>query len=177
MKYTFEQGYPLLQNTPTVIQALAEELSDDWTNANEGPNTWSFYEILGHLIHCEEDDWLPRLEIILSDSKLKKFPAFDPNGYIDKCKGLNLDDLVLRFKSKRAYNLDKLCSLQLSEDAMHLKGVHPEFGPVAIDTLLNAWIAHDLNHIAQMCRVLAFQTKKAVGPWKSYMPILEDRKK
>ncbi len=177
MKYTFEQGYPLLQNTPTVIQALSEELSDEWIHANEGPETWSFYDILGHLIHCEEADWLPRLEIILSDKKSKKFPAFDRNGHVEKCKGLSLDDLLLRFKSKRAFNLDKLRNLQLSEDAMFLKGIHPEFGPVTIDALLNAWVAHDLNHLAQMCRVLASQTKEAVGPWKAYMPILGDRNK
>lgn len=175
MKYTFKQGYPLLKNTPTVVAALAEELSEEWIHANEGQGTWSFYDILGHLIHCEEADWLPRLEIILSDKKSKKFPPFDRFGHVEKCKGLSLEDLLLRFRSKRAFNLDALSKLKLTEEDMQLEGVHPEFGVVTVDELLNAWIAHDLNHIAQMCRVLASQTKEAVGPWKAYMPILGDK--
>jgi hypothetical protein len=175
MKYTIKQGLPLLQNTPTVVQSLAEELNRDWTHSNEGPDTWSFYDILGHLIHCEEADWIPRLEIILSDNKNKRFTPLDRTAHINKTKGLSVDDLVLRFISKRADNLHKLQRHNLSEDAMFLEGTHPEFGGVTIEALLSAWVVHDLNHISQMCRVLAYQFKESVGPWKAYMPILDSK--
>ncbi len=108
MSLTFEQGLPILKNTPTALNALAEELGPEITSANEGENTWSFYDVVGHLIHCEETDWLPRLEIILGNTSNKKFEPFDRYGFIDKSKGLSFEDLLIRFQSRRAHNLDKL---------------------------------------------------------------------
>ena len=93
MNLTFEQGLPILKNTPTALNALAEELGPEITNTNEGQNTWSFYDVVGHLIHCEETDWLPRLEIILGNKTSKKFDPFDRNGFVEKSKGLSFDEL------------------------------------------------------------------------------------
>jgi hypothetical protein len=175
MNYTFGQGLPILMNTPTAIRSLAEELGDNVTHASEGPDTWSFYEILGHLIHCEESDWMPRLQIILSKTGSKKFSPFDRLGFVEKCKGISLEDLLIRFTSRRAHNLNRLRKIQLTQTALESTGIHPKFGPVTASQLLCAWVAHDLNHLSQMSRVLAHQWKDSVGPWKEFMPILEER--
>jgi len=175
MSLTFEQGLPILKNTPTALNALAEELGPEITSANEGENTWSFYDVVGHLIHCEETDWLPRLEIILGNTSNKKFEPFDRYGFIDKSKGLSFEDLLIRFQSRRAHNLDKLKKIQLTATALQKEGIHPEFGPVTASQLLCAWVAHDLSHLSQISRVLANQWKTSVGPWKAYMTILADR--
>ena len=172
MSLTFEQGLPILKNTPTALNALAEELGPEITSANEGENTWSFYDVVGHLIHCEETDWLPRLEIILGNTSNKKFEPFDRYGFIDKSKGLSFEDLLIRFQSRRAHNLDKLRKIQLTATALQKEGIHPEFGEVTLRQLLATWVAHDLSHIAQISRVLAKQYKKESGPWAKYLPIL-----
>ncbi len=175
MNLTFEQGLPILKNTPTALNALAEELEPGIINQNEGDDTWSFYDVVGHLIHCEETDWLPRLEIILGNKTSKKFDPFDRNGFVEKSKGLSFEDLLIRFQSRRAHNLDKLRKIQLTATAKQKEGIHPEFVAVTASQLLCAWVVHDLNHLSQVSRVLAHQWKTSVGPWQAYMPILGDR--
>ncbi|MFT5725282.1 MAG: hypothetical protein ACI9JN_002406 [Bacteroidia bacterium] len=177
MEYTLEHVIPLLQNTPTVIRSMAEELDETWTRATEGPKTWSLFDIVGHLIHCEEDDWIPRLQIILGNGESKKFKKLDRFAHIEKSKGFTIDDLLIRFVSRRAANLETLRNLNLTPDKLAMKGVHPTFGIVTAAELLSAWVVHDLDHIAQMSRVLAHQFRNTVGPWKAYMPILGEHDK
>ena len=175
MTLTFEQGLPILKNTPTALMAMAEELGDDITMSNEGRNTWSFYDVVGHLVHCEESDWMPRLRLILGSKKLRKFEPFDRYAFVEKSKGLSMEDLLFRFQSRRASNLEKLRKIQLTQTALSLTAIHPEFGTVNASQLLCAWVVHDLNHLAQVSRVLAHQWKTSVGPWEAYMPILSER--
>lgn len=175
MKFNLEKAIEILERTPLVAETMLEGISDEWLQSNEGPETWSPYDIVGHYIHGEKTDWIPRMEIILSDNPDKKFVPFDRFAQQKDSKGKTLQHLLDEFNSLRRENVIKLKAKNLSEKDLLKKGMHPAFGEVTLSQLLSTWVAHDLGHIAQIARVMAKQYKDEVGLWKEYLPILGSR--
>ena len=172
MEFQLDQAIEILRQTPATLRSMLNGLSDDWIKANEGPDSWSPFDIVGHLIHGEETDWLPRLKIILEHGEARPFTPFDRFAQFEKSAGKTLEELLDQFESLRNQNLVALENLQLRPEQLDLKGTHPELGTVNLGQVLATWAAHDLSHIGQISRVMAKQYTKAVGPWKEYMPIL-----
>lgn len=173
MKFDLEKSISLLERTPKVLRVLLKDLSSDWTLQNEGINTWSPFDILGHLIHGENTDWIIRSEIILNDYPDKTFVAFNRVAHFKNSQGKTLNELLDEFEKLRIVNINKLKSMNISEEKLHLTGIHPEFGNVTLKQLLATWVTHDLGHITQISRVLAKQYKGEVGPWIQYLGILK----
>ncbi|MBO6630208.1 MAG: DinB family protein, partial [Psychroserpens sp.] len=157
MKFTVNQGLEVLQQTPETLKSMLSNLSDDWIFTNEGGDTWSPYDIVGHLIHGEKTDWIPRLKIILRDDQDKTFQSFDRFAQFENSKGKSLIELLNEFQQLRQENLNDLKQLSLSESQLNRQGIHPELGPVTASELLACWVTHDLSHLAQINRVLAKQ--------------------
>ena len=173
MEFDLNKSIEILERTPHVLETLLSGLSDEWINNNEGPETWSPYDVVGHLIHGEKTDWVPRMEIILSDKVDKSFEPFDRFVQFTESKGKTLRQLLDEFKFIRKQNLDWLRSRNLTSTVWELEGKHPAFGKVTLQQLLATWVVHDLNHISQICRVMAKQYKAEVGPWTEYLGILK----
>lgn len=170
MKFDLKKSIDLLIKTPVVLDTLLSNLDDDWLRSNEGENTWSPFDVLGHLIHGEKTDWIPRAKIILSDAEDKTFIPFDRFAQLEDSKGKSMADLLEEFKQLRLENLQTLVSWKLSPEQLELSGTHPELGKVLLKELLATWVAHDLNHLKQISRVMAWQLRAEIGPWKKYMP-------
>lgn len=172
MEFDLNKTFEILERTPKVLNELLPDLSGDWTKNNEGDDTWSPYDIIGHLIHGEHTDWMGRLNIILSDGD-KHFIPFDRTAMFKESEGKSLHQLLDEFSELRINNLEKLRSLKLSEDDLNRTGIHPAFGEVTLKQLLSTWTIHDLTHIAQITRVMAKQYKEAIGPWIAYFRVLQ----
>ena len=172
MDFDLKNSLEILERTPMVLVEMLQNLSTPWTTENEGPETWSPFDIVGHFIHGEKTDWIPRMERILSDRSDKTFEPFDRFAQFRDSKNKSLETLLEEFKVLRRRNLEYLRSLQLTEQDLTKEGRHPELGKVTLKELLASWVVHDLNHIAQISRVMANQYKDEVGPWKAYMGIL-----
>ena len=172
MNFSVDKSMEILERTPATLNALLRGISDDWMSNNEGPETWSPYDIIGHLIHGEKTDWIPRMEIILSGSGERRFEKFDRFAQFEASKGKTSDALLDEFIALREKNLLLLSSKNIQEDDLAKTGIHPAFGEVTLAQLLATWAVHDLNHIAQISRVMAVQYKAAVGPWVEYLGIL-----
>jgi len=173
MKFNLPQAIEVLERTPIVLDTLLHGLSTEWTTNNEGGDTWSPYDVMGHLIHGEKTDWTQRMEIILSQGDNKTFASFDRFAQFEESKGKTLTQLLDEFKTARQYNLAILKSKNLTGSDLTKTGTHPMFGTVTLEQLLATWVAHDLNHIAQISRVMAKQYKEEVGPWIEYLRILK----
>jgi hypothetical protein len=172
MEFNLDQGTEILRCTPATLNSLLRPLSDNWILQNEGPQTWSPFDIVGHLIHGEETDWLPRVRIILEHGESRPFDPFDRFAMFEKSRGRSLSELLDRFESLREKNLKALKEMNLTPDMLQQRGMHPELGIVTLSQLLSTWVVHDLGHIGQIVRVMAKQYKEAVGPWQEYLPIL-----
>lgn len=172
MNFNLNKSIQILERTPSVLIALLAGIDEDWTSTNEGRDTWSAYDIVGHLVHGEKTDWITRTKIILDQGENRKFDSFDRFAQIESSKGKNLGDLLEEFMFLRAENLETLASLNIYEEQLDLKGIHLELGEVSLRELFSTWTAHDLGHIAQVTRVMAKQYKDQVGPWQKYIPIL-----
>ncbi len=172
MEFELHKAIAVLTRTPQVLHNLLLDLPQEWTHRNEGPDTWSPFDIVGHLIHGEQTDWLPRTRIILGDADDKTFVPFDRFAQFEQSKGKSLDALLEEFERLRNENLIQLKALNLSENDLNKQGTHPELGPVKLKELLAAWVTHDLGHIVQISRVMAKQYKDEVGPWTQYISIL-----
>ena len=173
MEFNLEDAINILRRTPGVLMQLLKDLPVEWVKNNEGGDTWSPYDVVGHLIHGEETDWMPRARIILKDGEGRSFEPFDRFAQLAKPQGRSLDELLDEFASLRRENLAELARLQLSPQQLLLRGRHPELGPVTLGELLATWVAHDLSHIAQVVRVMCRQYTEAVGPWRQYLPLVD----
>jgi len=173
MEFDLDHAKEILDRTPRVLRSMLHGLSDDWTRNNEGADTWSPYDVVGHLVHGERTDWLVRAELILKQGKSKPFTPFDRFGQFRESAGKSLDDLLDEFEDVRKQNLEKLADWRLSDEQLRLEGMHPVFGVVTLRQLLSTWATHDLAHIGQIARVMAKQYIDAVGPWRAYLPILD----
>ena len=166
------QTIPLLTRTPAVLDALLRGLPDEWTLRNEGPDTWTPFDIVGHLIHAERTDWMPRAQVILQFGDAKPFEPFDRSGHVEESRGKSLENLLDEFTRLRAATLDALRALHLQRADLDRRGTHPALGPVTLGQLLATWAVHDLTHLHQLSRVMAHQYREAVGPWSAYLGVL-----
>jgi len=173
MNFSLDKSIEILERTPSAYKELLNGVSDEWSKTNEGGESWSPYDVLGHLIHGENGDWMNRIEIILSESPDKNFKPFDRIAQFEESKGKSLKDLLGEFMMLRIMNLEKLKAKNITEADLDKKGIHPVFGEVTLQQLLSTWVVHDLNHLAQVARVMAYQYKDEVGPWSEYLRILK----
>lgn len=173
MNFNISKSIEILERTPDVLIAMLHPISPDWTTSNEGGETWSVYDVVGHLIEGEKTDWIPRMEIILSKRKDKTFEPFNRFAQFEESKGSSLEKLLEEFKQLRKKNIELLRSKKLTDTSGQEKGIHPVFGEVTLAQLLSTWTVHDLNHISQIARVMAKQYKTEVGPWVEYLRILQ----
>lgn len=172
MEFELANGIAVLERTPRVVRAMLSGLPAAWVEATEGPDTWSPYVVVGHLIHGERADWIPRAQIILAQGPDRRFTPFDRLAQFRESQDRSLDELIEEFAALRAQSLATLRDWKLTEAHLALLGEHPEFGPVSLRQLLATWVAHDLGHLLQINRVMAKQYTDAVGPWRAYLSAL-----
>ena len=174
MRFSLEEALPVLERTPKVLDAWLRGLPEGWIRNNEGGETWSPYDVVGHLIIGERTDWVPRAKRIVEHGESKAFDSFDRFAHFDEgfrsSAGKSLDTLLDEFASARAESLRELRTLKLD---LEKKGRHPELGTVTLRNLLATWVAHDLTHISQITRVMAHQYREEVGPWVQYLGVLK----
>jgi uncharacterized damage-inducible protein DinB len=171
--FNLNKSLELLERTPASLETLLSGLSDEWIYNNEGEETFSPYDVMGHLVHGETTDWVARTKKTLSEND-KNFTVFDRFAMYEESKGKSIEDLLKEFKEQRKKNLDFIRSLNITEDMLDKKGIHPKFGEVTLRQLLSTWTVHDLGHMGQIVRVMAKQYKENVGPWVEYLRILKD---
>ena len=172
MKYSLQKSYEILERTPVVIKTLLSGLSDEWVMNNEGLDTFSPYDVVGHLIHGEKTDWRERANMILEYGDSKTFVRFDRFAQYNESKGKTLQQLLDEFESLRGKNMEWFRSLKISEADLDKKGMHPVLEQVTLRNLLATWVIHDLTHIAQITRVMAKQYKEEMGPWLEFFRIM-----
>ena len=173
MQFTVEKSIEILERTPVVFKTLLSGLSNQWIMNNEGPETFSPYDVIGHLIHGEKTDWVTRAKIILEFGLSKPFTPWDRFAQYEESKGKTLQQLLDEFEIVRKENMAWFKSLNLSEADLNKKGLHPKLGEVTLRNLLSTWVVHDLTHIAQVTRVMAKQYKEEMGPWPEFFRILD----
>jgi len=172
MKYSIERSLEILERTPAVLDTILSGIDDDWVMNNEGPETFSPYDVIGHLVHGERTDWTARTKRILEFGDTKTFDLWNRFAQYEESKGKTLQQLLDEFAIIRKENIEWLKSLQLTETDLDKKGMHPKLGSVTLRNLLATWVAHDLTHIAQVARVMAKQYKEEMGPWPEFFRIL-----
>lgn len=171
MEFILEEAIRVLERTPEVLSALLEDLPESWLNSREGAEAWSPSEIVGHLIHGERTDWIPRARIILKQESYRRFDPFDR--FADLKSGRELRDRLREFASLRAGSVATLRGWNLKDKDLELTGEHPELGTVTLPPLLATWVGHDVSHVAQITRTMAREYTEAVGPWTEYFRVLQ----
>ena len=172
MPHDVENTTALLHRTPAALNALLRDLPESWTHRNEGENTWSVFDIVGHLIHAERTDWMPRVKIILQFGEARAFEAFDRSGHAGASESKSVEQLLDEFARSRSESLSELSGLNLRQVDLDRRGWHPALGVVTLSELLATWTVHDLTHLHQIARVMAYQYREAVGPWSRYLGVL-----
>ncbi len=173
MDFQLSQTIEILSQTPATVKSLLGNLSEDWVIASVGENNWTPFDVVGHYIHAEETDWIPRAQIILAQDENRTFVPFDRFGHFERSKGKTMTELLVTFADLRRKNIEILTAWNLNEEKLNLKGIHPELGEVTLKQLLATWAVHDLTHIRQIVNVLAKQYTENVGEWKNYLSILQ----
>ena len=171
-RFVLGEAVAILSRTPRTLDALLRGLPDGWIAANEGGDTWSPFDVVGHLIHGERTDWMPRARIILQHGETQPFETSDRLAQFEESRGQTLGSLLDEFARLREANLRDLASLQLTDGDLDRRGRHPQLGVVTLGQLLATWVAHDLDHVVQTSRVLARQYSDEVGPWRAYLRII-----
>jgi uncharacterized damage-inducible protein DinB len=172
MEYQFEDAVAILRRTPATLTGLLSGLPEAWTKGTEGPDTWSAFDIVGHLLHGEEADWIARTRTILEYGEQRPFDSFNRTAMFEDYQGYSLDQLLEAFARVRAKNLATLDKIGITPEKLALTGTHPSLGTVTLSQLLSTWVVHDLNHIGQIVEVMSRQYAEAVGPWRVYLGIL-----
>jgi hypothetical protein len=172
MKFESEKAYPVLDRTPAVLSALLPGLDDQWITNNEGPETFSPFDVVGHLIHGEKTDWPNRIKMVLEKGTSSPFVPYDRFAMYKESEGKTLNQLLKEFEDLRIKNMQWLRSLNLSEQDLAKRGKHPNLGEVTLSQLIAAWVVHDLTHVAQISRVMAKQYKESIGPWVEFFRVL-----
>jgi hypothetical protein len=172
--FRLDEAVALLEHTPASLSALLSGLPEAWVRATEGEGTWSPYDVIGHLIHGERTDWIPRARHILAGER-RAFAPFDRAAQFTESQGKSLQELLTTFARVRRESLAALAEMNLSETDLERKGLHPELGEVTLAQLLAAWVVHDLDHVVQVARTMAKVYSQATGPWSAYLSILRDR--
>ena len=172
MEYDLATAVPLLERTPGALSALLDGLPHGWTRTDEGPSTWSVHDIVAHLIHAEDDDWMPRVRQILELGDRASFRPFDRTHGMAEARKRSLEELTAMFAERRRASLDALAALHLTSADLKRTGRHPQFGIVTLSQHLATWVAHDLTHLSQIVRVMAAQYRDAVGPWAQFLRVV-----
>ena len=173
MKYELDQAIEILNKTPGILRQLLQGLNPDWLMNNEGPDTFSPFDVMGHLLHGEKTDWVVRTKILLEEGNTQAFEMFDRFAMYEESIGKNINQLLDEFETLRKQNITWLQSLSLVANDLHKTGLHPVLGEITLENLLATWVVHDLTHIAQICRVMAKQYKEPVGPWTEFFRVLD----
>jgi hypothetical protein len=173
MEPNLQHTISLLNRTPAALDALLRDLPETWTLRNEGENTWSAFDVVGHLIHSERTNWMPRARTLLQFGETQAFDPFDRSGQVRESQGKSLGQLLDEFARLRSENLGELRGLNLRPEDLARRGRHPALGVVTLSELLASWAAHDLTHLHQISRVMARQYHEAVGPWSKFLGVLQ----
>jgi hypothetical protein len=173
MNHSLDHTIALLERTPGALDELLRGLPAEWTDANEGGDSWSPREIVSHLAHADRTDWMPRVRHLLEFGESQPFPPFDRLGQRQAMEGKSLAEVLEDFYAARAASLNELRALNLGPDELQRRGAHPSFGSVTLSQLLATWAAHDLTHLHQIARVMAHQYREAVGPWSKFLGVLQ----
>ncbi len=177
MDYDFEGASQVLTRTPATLRQMLSGLDDAWLQADEGPDTFSPFEVVGHLLEAESTNWLPRARVIRAGDESAVFPPFDRFAHRELHAGEPVQELLDRFEALRRVNLAEVASWELTKQDLSARAMHPQFGSVTLGQLLATWVVHDLGHIAQVARVMAKQYRQAIGPWAAYAAVVSDRPK
>jgi uncharacterized damage-inducible protein DinB len=172
MEFDLELGMEMLGRTPRILRVWLADLPHAWVYRNQGGETWSPFDVVGHFLHGERTDWIPRLMLILENDGIREFEPYDRFAQFEDSRCRSLEDLLRTFEELRENNLAVLRSLDLKPSDFERRGRHPELGAVTVEQLLATWVTHDLNHLGQIAEVMARQYTEAVGPWKAYLDIL-----
>ncbi len=173
MGQNLQHTISLLTSTPATLNALLRDLPETWTHRNEGENTWSVFDVVGHLIHGERTDWIPRVKMVLQFGETRAFEKFDRFAQARASQGKSLGQSLDEFAHLRSENLDELRGLNLRQEDLERRGRHPALGVVTLSELLATWAAHDLTHLHQISRMMAHQYREAVGPWSAYLGVMK----
>jgi hypothetical protein len=173
MEQNLEQTVSLLARTPSTLNALLRDLPEAWAFRNEGGDTWTAFDVIGHLIHGERTDWIPRVKRILECGETKAFEPFDRLAQKKESEGKTLPELLDEFARARTENLNQLRAMNLSSEDLEKRGLHPALGVVTLSELLATWAVHDLTHLHQLSRIMACQYREAVGPWSKFLGVLQ----
>jgi len=173
MEHNLQHTIALLTRTPAAFNTLLRDLPEVWTLQNEGENTMTPFDVVGHLIHGERTDWMPRVRMILESGETRAFEPFDRMGYVRESQGKSLGQLLDEFARVRSEKLNELRGLNLRPGDLARRGLHPALGVVTLSQLLATWAAHDLTHLHQISRVMAHQYRDAVGPWSQYLGVMQ----
>lgn len=171
-EFDWARTFEILERTPGVLRTWLTGLHPFWTRAEYGPDTFTVFDIVGHLIHGERADWMPRVRLILEAGPAQPFEPFDRYAQFEASHGKSLADLLDEFARLRSENLAALRRRQILHEQLRFRGTHPELGTVTLEQLLGTWVVHDLNHLAQIAKALATQYAGFVGPWREYLSIL-----
>ena len=172
LDYDLERSIPLLERTPAVLRSLLAGLPDGWVHATDGPGTWSAFDVMGHLIHGEKTDWIPRARHIMDVGPSEPFPTFDREAMFEASRGRSVDSLLEEFATRRAESLAALRALNLKPGDLDRRGLHPQLGTVTLRQHLATWVAHDLGHIRQIAQTLGRQYRDEVGPWRAFLSMM-----
>lgn len=172
MEHQLQDTLALLSRTPATLDTWLRDMPDAWTRTNEGPGTWSPFDIVAHLISGERTDWIPRVQMILESGEKRTFEPFDREGLVRETPGKSLGELLTEFDRVRTQNLAELGALNVRPEDLAKRGRHPSLGVVTLGQLLSTWAAHDLTHVHQLSRVMAHQYRESVGPWSAYLGVL-----
>jgi hypothetical protein len=172
MQHNLQDTISLLARTPAALNALLRDLPETWTLQNEGEHTWSPFDVIGHLIHGERTDWMPRVKMVLRFGETQTFEPFDRLAQMRESQGKSLGELLDEFAGLRSENLNQLRALNLLPEDLARRGRHPSLGVVTLSQLLATWVAHDLTHLHQISRIMAHRYREAVGPWDKYLGVL-----
>lgn len=177
MELKLEEAVAVLERTAPSLRSLLTGMPEPWIRGTEGGDSWSAYQIVGHLIHGEKTDWIPRAHMILEWAEERAFEPFDRFAMLNLPQDRPLEEMLAEFEQLRSHNLSILKNLAITPQQLQRIGRHPDLGPVSLSQLLATWVAHDLGHLSQLARVMAKQYTEAVGPWRAYLPVLDTRLK
>lgn len=172
-EFNLQDTIALLSRTPGALDFLLRGLPESWTHRNEGGDSWTVFDVVGHLIHGERTDWMPRARRILESGNARAFDVFDRGGHKEEIRGKSMEQLLDEFARERAKNIEDLRGLNLGEEELAKPGLHPALGAVRMSQLLATWAAHDLTHLHQISRIMAHQYRSAVGPWSAYLGVMQ----
>ena len=173
MEHNLQDTIALLGRTPATLNALLRDMPEFWTARNEGEDTWNAFDVVAHLVHCENTDWMPRAKMVLRSGENETFEPFDRLGHLHYSRDKTLHQLLDEFARLRLDNLSELRALNLGREDLEKRGRHPVFGTVTLSELLATWATHDLTHLHQITRIMAHQYRSAVGPWSVYLGVLQ----